>query len=178
MIVAVNEKIVTVDGKAVEIPVGTLDWVLLGEYDCNLAENQVHKISISKYMDKPFTATKFLILFENCTIKTGAACTGCFSTDKGKYTDFAGQAAMNSAIKFSTAAIAENEIYQKAIIFEQYADGALIRGCSNQTPYAVNNLQGMFSAKQFFPANRLDIEIGGWQELNSGIIKVWAVIEQ
>ena len=154
------------------------NWVLLGEYDCSLAENQVHKISISKYMDMPFTATKFLILFENCTIKTGAACTGCFSTNKGKYTDFAGQAAMNSTIKFSTTEIAENENYQKAVIFEQYANGALIRSCSNQTLYAVNNLQGMFSAKQFFPASRLDIEIGGWQELKSGNIKVWAVIEQ
>lgn len=154
------------------------NWVLLGEYDCSLEENQVHKISISKYMDMPFTATKFLILFENCTIKTGANCTGCFGTDKGKYTDFAGQAAMNTTIKFSTAAIAENENYQKVVIFEQYANGALIRSCSNQTPYAVNSLQGMFSAKQFFPASRLDIEIGGWQELNSGNIKVWAVIEQ
>ena len=58
---------------------------------------------------------------------------------------------MNTVLSIGTTA--PTVTMHKMAILEDYNIGTLLRGFSNRTQYAIEDMQGLFTFKKFFPAS-------------------------
>ena len=134
------------------------NWVLLGEYDCSLEENQVEIIKINKYNGLPFTAKKMFVYGRNVKASASYAEIG---TNKGMFQwGYTGNHTYAYLFPFS------NGTYQLGETSNTY-----------WTAVSIASQGQPFTETPFFPASEIIIK-GRYCNFTSGTIKVWAVIEQ
>ena len=134
------------------------NWVLLGEYDCSLAENQVEIIKINKYNGLPFTAKKMFVYGRNVKVSASYAEIG---TNKGVFQwGYTGNHTYAYLFPFN------NGTYQLGETSNTY-----------WTAVSIASQGQPFTETPFFPASEIIIK-GRYCIFTGGTIKVWAVIEQ
>ena len=150
----------TVEGDLVDLPSDLYNenWVLLGEYDCSLEENQVETIKINKYNGLPFTAKKMFVYGRNVKLSASYAEIG---TNKGMFQwGYTGNHTCAYLFPFN------NGTYQLGETSNTY-----------WTAVSIASQGQPFTETPFFPASEIIIK-GRYCNFTGGTIKVWAVIEQ
>ncbi len=144
--------------ESVAMPDNEENWVLLGEYDCSLAENQVEIIKINKYNGLPFTAKKMFVYGRNVKVSASYAEIG---TNKGVFQwGYTGNHTYAYLFPFN------NGTYQLGETSNTY-----------WTAVSIASQGQPFTETPFFPASEIVIK-GRYCNFTGGTIKVWAVIEQ
>ena len=144
--------------KSAAMPDNEENWVLLGEYDCSLEENQVETIRINKYNGLPFTAKKMFVYGRNVKASASYAEIG---TNKGVFQwGYTGNHTYAYLFPFN------NGTYQLGETSNTY-----------WTAVSIASQGQPFTETPFFPASEIIIK-GRYCNFTGGTIKVWAVIEQ
>lgn len=133
------------------------NWVLLGEYDLNLEENQVGNFIISKYNNKSFTVKKAFVQVRN--VKT----------------DGARHIRVNSIqIGDSNQNTITSYIWAYLI---PIAGGVLNIGSSSNEQFTAITDKTIYTSNDTLQTNNLTIDLDAGN-FTAGSIKIWAVIKQ
>lgn len=132
------------------------NWVLLGEYDLSLEENQVSRFVINKYNNKDFTVKKAFVQVRNV------------KTDGARYINANG-IQIGSSNQNATP-------YIWAYLIP-VANGVLNIGSSSNEYWTAITDKTIYSSNDTLQTNNLTISLNTGN-FTAGSIKIWAVIKQ
>ena len=133
------------------------NWVLLGEYDLSLEENQVGNFTINKYNNKSFTVKKAFIQVRN--VKT----------------DDARQIRVNS-IQIGDSNQNTITPYIWAYLIP-IAGGVLNIGSSSNEQFTTIMDKTIYTSNNTLQTNNLTVDLNAGN-FTAGSIQIWAVIKQ